>query len=61
MPTLYVGPWLGFDAHKDLAEGKSTIAGHVREGFVVKPTKERYADRFGRVILKLVGEGYNLR
>ena len=61
VPTLYVGPWLGFDAHKDLAEGKSTIAGHVREGFVVKPTKERYADRFGRVILKLVGEGYNLR
>jgi RNA ligase (TIGR02306 family) len=61
VPVLYRGPWKGFEAHKELAEGKSTIAGHVREGFVVKPVKERFAHRFGRVILKLVGQGYLLR
>lgn len=58
VPVLYRGPWsrslLG------LAEGKSTIAGHVREGFVVRPVKER-TEHMGRVILKMVGEGYLTR
>ena len=36
-------------------------ADHVREGFVVKPTAECFDDRIGRVILKMVGEGYLLR
>jgi hypothetical protein len=59
---LYRGPWGGFDAHKHLAEGKSTIGGdHVREGFVVKPTTECWDPQLGRVILKLIGEGYDLR
>jgi RNA ligase (TIGR02306 family) len=61
VPTLYEGPWQGFEAHQALAEGASTVAGHVREGFVVKPVKERWHSRVGRVIFKLVGEGYNLR
>ena len=41
----------------------STVAGanHVREGFVIKPIVERYAKHFGRVVLKMVGQGYHLR
>lgn len=61
VPRLYEGSW-----HKDLltlAEGPSNIitANHVREGFVVKPTTERFDDRIGRVILKQIGEGYLTR
>lgn len=58
-PVLYRGPW-----NKDLlalAEGKSTLANNVREGFVVRPEKERWDDEVGRVILKMIGEGYHLR
>lgn len=61
VPELYRGLWKGFDAHASLAEGQSTIANHVREGFVVKPLKERYVHRCGRVIFKHIGEGYLLR
>lgn len=59
VPELYRGPWtLELLA---LAEGKTTLsAEHIREGFVVRPTKERYA-HMGRVILKVIGEGYLLR
>lgn len=61
-PVLYRGPWGGLDAHKHLAEGKSIVGGeHVREGFVVKPTQEAWDPQLGRVILKLIGEGYDLR
>lgn len=59
VPILYRGPW-----HKDLnalAEGNSTLAINVREGFVVKPIKERWNEYTGRVILKRHGEGYLLR
>jgi len=61
VPRLYIGPW-----SLDLvtyAEGKSTIPGanHVREGIVVKPLQERIDPQFGRVILKLHGEGYLTR
>lgn len=59
VPLLYRGPW-NMDLIS-LAEGTSTIyPGHVREGFVVKPVKER-REHMGRVILKYVGEGYLLR
>lgn len=61
VPVLHRGPW-----RKDLAalaEGKTNIGkgDHVREGFVVRPVKERWHDGVGRVILKLHGEGYLLR
>lgn len=39
VPFLYRGPWK--EDLKALSEGKSTLADHVREGFVVKPVKER--------------------
>ena len=61
VPELYRGPW-----SPDLisyAEGKTTMPGadHVREGFVVRPIKERWDHKCGRVILKMLGEGYLLR
>ena len=60
VPVLYRGPWS--DEHWVMAEGKSTIAPvHCREGFVVRPTKERWHDKYGRVIFKLVGTDYLLR
>lgn len=58
-PLLFEGPW-----SKDLlslAEGKSTIADNVREGFVVRPQQEKFSVEVGRVILKMIGEGYLLR
>lgn len=61
-PTFYRGPWLGYEEMKSHAEGKTVVGGeHVREGFVVKPTQERWDERVGRVILKMPGEGYLLR
>lgn len=60
VPTLKVGP---FDLQEcyQMAEGKSTIADHVREGIVVKPVEERWNMEIGRVFLKLPGEGFLLR
>ena len=59
VPLLYRGPWS--PALVEYAEGMSLLAVHVREGMVVKPTKERYDDRIKRVQLKLHGEGYLTR
>lgn len=58
VPVLYRGPWK--PELLELAEGKSTFANHVREGFVVRPVRERYAHH-GRCVFKMVGEGYHLR
>jgi hypothetical protein len=58
VPVLYKGPWK--EELKSLAEGQSILAKHIREGFVVKPIKERIEPHFGRVILKMVGEAYLL-
>lgn len=71
VPELYRGPWS--EDLLSLAEGKTTLSGdHVREGFVVRPVKERYHAGYpndaghlrgglGRVILKHVGEAYLTR
>jgi len=59
VPTLYRGPW-DINRIAEWAEGTSTLADHVREGFVVKPEKER-VEHMGRVILKMHGEGYLTR
>lgn len=60
VPVLYTGPW-----SKDLVEkhvnGKSTIADHIREGFVARPIEERWDDSIGRVTIKFIGEDYLLR
>lgn len=61
VPILFKGAWTS--ELKEFRNGKSTISGanHMREGFVVKPVKERYSQHAGRVIFKLVGEDYLLR
>lgn len=59
VPVLYRGPWR--PELVELAEGPSTLANHLREGFVVKPVNERFDVRVGRVALKLVSESYLLR
>lgn len=63
VPVLYRGPWHYDDSTKAIANGKTTLANadHVREGFVVRPVKERWDPSIQRVILKLVGEDYHLR
>jgi hypothetical protein len=63
VPELYRGNWLGKDNMYPYAEGTSTLnSKHVREGFVLKTTKERFEPRLNsRLIIKLVGEGYNLK
>lgn len=58
-PILYRGPWQSDLV--SLAEGKSHLAPlQIREGFVARPVVERRS-HMGRVILKVVGEGYLLR
>jgi RNA ligase (TIGR02306 family) len=59
VPVLYSGPF-NFEIAEQLAEGKSTMlyTDHIREGCVIKPLIERMDIRLGRVILKLVGNGY---
>ena len=59
VPTLYSGPW---SADKIVyTSGKSTLADHIREGIVIKPTTERYDERVGRVVFKSISEEYLLR
>lgn len=60
-PLLYRGP---YDPDKivPLCDGQSTLSGDtIREGWVLKPVKERWDYKTGRVILKLVSENYYLR
>lgn len=60
VPVLYRGPVKGVDLA--WAEGKSTLANHVREGFVITPVQQRFSTALGgRAILKLQGEGYLTR
>jgi RNA ligase (TIGR02306 family) len=61
VPILFRGPWSpDLRSH---AEGPTTTVGanHVREGIVIRPVKERWDDRIGRVVLKIHGEGYLTR
>jgi len=61
VPTLYRGPWLGLEQHEALADGPTHTGGkHIREGFVIKPTTERWNPETGRTILKLHGQEYLL-
>lgn len=68
VPELYRGPWK--PELEDLRNGPSVLyPGHVREGYVVKPTHERFAQYnpenrhafTGRVIFKFVSEDFKLR
>lgn len=57
VPTLFFGRF-DIDFVLSLAEGKSTLADHVREGVVVKPEIERTCVEVGRVQFKAIGSGY---
>ena len=59
VPILHRGPF-GMEKAKELADGKSTMGKHIREGIVVYPVKERTNPRIGRAILKFIGTEYQL-
>lgn len=62
-PTLlYRGPLPDKETLYYFAEGQSTMGSNIREGFVIKTTKETYFELSNsRTCFKLVGEGYNLK
>ncbi len=58
VPVLYRG---GYDLTKikELAQGDTLLSGeHLKEGVVVKPTRERVDAKLGRVILKFINPMY---
>lgn len=57
VPVLYYGPY-SHEIVEKYINGKSTIAGHIREGVVIKPTVELWHQKIGRVILKAVSPQY---
>jgi RNA ligase (TIGR02306 family) len=57
VPLLYRGPWN--PRLRELRDGKSTLADHIREGIVISTTRKD--ETFGRVILKDVSDQYLTR
>ena len=60
VPMLGIMPY-NFEALVKLADGKSLVPGaadQIREGIVIKPLKERYHRKLGRVVLKIVSNTY---
>jgi len=59
VPDLGVMPF-DFEKLQALADGPSLLkgAGHMREGIVIKPLKERRHYKLGRVMLKMVSNAY---
>jgi RNA ligase (TIGR02306 family) len=57
VPILYRGK---FDINKikELSDGKSTIASHIREGVVVRPVIERTHPKVGRLVMKYISDSY---
>ena len=51
------------DVVNPLAEGQSPLSKHtnVREGWVLRPVRERVHESLGRVLLKRHGEGFLTR
>ncbi len=58
-PVVYYGPY-DPEKLKELAEGESLIetADHIREGIVIRPIIEKFHMELGRVVLKIVSNGY---
>ena len=58
VPLIYEGAF-SLEVIKAISDGESLIGGnHGREGVVVKPRIERDNPKFGRVILKYIGDRY---
>lgn len=60
VPVLYRGPY-DPELLRLLSSGPSTLAGHMREGVVVRPLHERKEPELGCVILKGISPAYLLR
>ena len=60
-PVVYRGPF-SLEAVRSVSSGRTTFGGadHIREGVVVRPTRERTDPKVGRVILKYLGDEYLL-
>lgn len=56
-PLIYLGQNSSVSA--EMAEGRSLIADHPREGFVLKTVSERRDAEVGRMALKCVGVGFH--
>lgn len=60
VPVLWRGPF-SLEKIAELSRGQTTLAdNHIREGVVVKPTKERFDPEVGRVVLKYLSDDYLL-
>lgn len=60
VPVLYVGPYK--DIPWGLVDGKSAVDNKtMREGFVIRPVKERHVRGLGRLILKVVSNSFLLK
>jgi RNA ligase (TIGR02306 family) len=60
VPVLGRGPY-SLELVRSLSRGRTTLPDtHIREGVVVKPTKERFDPVIGRVILKYLSDDYLL-
>jgi hypothetical protein len=59
VPVLAVLPY-SLERVAALADGRSTLANHKREGIVVRPLAERNDPKIGRVVLKYISGAYLL-
>ena len=60
VPLLYRGPF-SRSVVDEYTNGVSTLAGHIREGLVIRPVVEDRHFEIGRKLLKSVSENYLLR
>lgn len=58
VPVIHESVPFDFDQLVKMAEGKSNLDDHIREGVVVRPVKERWDERLGRVQLKIINPEY---
>lgn len=59
VPVLYRGPF-SKEILPSLIKGNSTLGDHIKEGCVIKPIKERFNPKLGRVVLKCINDDYLL-
>jgi len=64
VPVLYQGPY-SYRKISEVSNGATTLIAdgktHVREGVVVTPEEERTDPKIGRVILKYIGDDYEMK
>lgn len=60
VPVLYQGPWKNDGSLQTLAEGKSAIGEHIKEGWVMRSIPEGWHEKLGRKMVKYKGHDYKL-